>query len=273
MGNTSGRIKSYYRHYDEWGRLARDQYHKLEFETTLHFLRKHLPRHGLILDAGGGPGRYTIELARLGYDVILFDLMPELLGKAREQVKKAGVEERVKGYVRGSIHDMSRFETNKFDGVLCLGAPLNHLLDPKQREKAIDELVRVAKKNAPICISVIGRLSNPQTGLVKLPGELERYPEVYVKMLTTGDYDGSIGFAPCHFFLLEELEGSLKKRHLRILNRVGLEGLASKRPDDLERLAKRYPNAWKAWMKIHLETCTHPAVVATSEHFMVICRK
>jgi 2-polyprenyl-3-methyl-5-hydroxy-6-metoxy-1,4-benzoquinol methylase len=42
----------------------------------MHFLEKHLPKKGLILDAGGGPGRYTIELARSGYDVVLLDLVP-----------------------------------------------------------------------------------------------------------------------------------------------------------------------------------------------------
>ncbi|MDH5440279.1 MAG: class I SAM-dependent methyltransferase, partial [Candidatus Bathyarchaeota archaeon] len=45
---------------------------------------------------GGGPGRYTIELARLGYDVILLDLTPKLLEMAREQIEKANVESKVK---------------------------------------------------------------------------------------------------------------------------------------------------------------------------------
>jgi len=50
----------------EWSRTVKDPYHRLEFDTTTHFLRKYLPGKGLILDAGGGPGRYTIELAKLG---------------------------------------------------------------------------------------------------------------------------------------------------------------------------------------------------------------
>ena len=51
------------------GRLIKDPYHQLELDTTLHFLKKHLPKKGLILDAGGGPGRYTIELAKQGYSL------------------------------------------------------------------------------------------------------------------------------------------------------------------------------------------------------------
>jgi len=58
----------------EWERLTQDPYHKLEFETTLHFLKKYLPKKGLVLDAGGGPGRYTVELAKQGYEVVLSDI-------------------------------------------------------------------------------------------------------------------------------------------------------------------------------------------------------
>ncbi len=50
----------------EWRRLVRDAYHRLELETTLHFLEQYLPKTGRILDAGSGPGRYTLELARRG---------------------------------------------------------------------------------------------------------------------------------------------------------------------------------------------------------------
>jgi 2-polyprenyl-3-methyl-5-hydroxy-6-metoxy-1,4-benzoquinol methylase len=49
----------------------------------MHFLEKYLPRQGLVLDAGGGPGPYTIELAKRGYDVVLFDLSPKCLELAK----------------------------------------------------------------------------------------------------------------------------------------------------------------------------------------------
>ena len=46
----------------EWNRLIRDDFHHLEYNTTLRFLTEYLPKAGLILDAGGGPERYTIKL-------------------------------------------------------------------------------------------------------------------------------------------------------------------------------------------------------------------
>ncbi|MDI6847057.1 MAG: methyltransferase domain-containing protein [Candidatus Bathyarchaeia archaeon] len=68
----------------EWRRLRQDSYHQIEFTVTMRFLEKYLPKHGLVLDAGGGPGRYTIELAKRDYDVVLLDLVPEMLKLAKK---------------------------------------------------------------------------------------------------------------------------------------------------------------------------------------------
>ncbi|MDH5440280.1 MAG: hypothetical protein OEY31_06720 [Candidatus Bathyarchaeota archaeon] len=48
-------VRNYYAKYAavEWERLTKHPYHRLEFDTTLHFLKKYLPRKGLVLDAGG----------------------------------------------------------------------------------------------------------------------------------------------------------------------------------------------------------------------------
>ena len=45
----------------EWGRLIRGSHHTLEFLVNMHMhhLQNNPPGDGLVLDAGGGPGRYT----------------------------------------------------------------------------------------------------------------------------------------------------------------------------------------------------------------------
>src|SRR4030042_988644 len=55
--------------------------------------------------------------------------------------------------------DISRFADGTFDAVLCSGGPLSHILDRRDRSRAIGELVRVAKPDAPLFVSVMGRLS------------------------------------------------------------------------------------------------------------------
>lgn len=256
----------------EWRRLIRDAYHRLEFDTTLHFLRKYLPPRGLVLDAGCGPGRYAIELAKSSFDVALLDCTAEMLDLANRQIRRAGVTRRVREVREGSLDDLSAYGDRTFDAVICLGGALGHLVDRTTRERAIDELTRVAKKGAPIFVSVISRMAVLVSELVNFPEEIT-IKQVFDKVRDTGDYRGGYGFAPSHFYLPEDLMAELKKRRVRILAVAGLEGLASGHRRETNRLAKKYPDAWKIWWETHLKTCTHPAAVGISEHFLVVGRK
>jgi SAM-dependent methyltransferase len=271
---TEELVKKYYSEQGrrEWTRLVKDSYHNLEFDTTMYFMEKYLPKKkGLVLDAGGGPGRYTIELGKRGYEVVLLDLSSDMLKIAARQIKKSGVEEKVRKIVQGSIDDLSMFGDETFDGVVCLGGPLSHIVDRVRREKAIGELTRVAKKDSPIFVSVIGRLAVLVTALVDLPEEIEL--DIFPRIRDTGDYYGGYGFAPCHFYLPEELRKSFEEKGIRVLEMVGLEGLASGHARETNRLARKQPEAWRIWYETHLQTCSSPAGVGISEHFMAVCRK
>ncbi len=255
----------------EWQRLVQDPYHQIEFIVTMHFLKKYLPKRGLILDAGGGPGRYTIELAKKGYDIILLDLVPEILELAKENIKQAGVENRVKEIVLGSVVDLSMFEDEFFDAVLCLGGVLSHVLNKDLREKAARELVRVAKKDAPIFVSVISRFGVLKTILIEFPESIKHCKH----HLEVGDYIPGIygnGFTAAHWFLPEELRELFEKQGVKILEMAALEGLSSHHKEETNRLAKD-PEKWKIWIEIILKTCSHPSIIGTSEHFLLVGKK
>jgi len=266
-------VKKHYSEYGmkEWERLTKHPYNRLEFDTTMYFLKQYLPQRGLVLDAGGGPGRYAIELARLGYEVVLLDLTPKLLEIAREQIVKAGVEKNVKEILQGSIDDLSMFNDEAFDVVVCLGGALSHLMISEQREKAADELVRVAKSGDPIFVSVIGRLAVCMNAVVFLWPELESAPEEFRKYTTAGDWSGGTGFAPTHFYTPEELEREFRGR-TKILRMVGLEGMFStheKEYNEVYKMGKYNDILWET----HLKTCDNPSIVGISEHFMIVCKK
>lgn len=265
-------VKEYYTENvcGEWRRLVKDAYHKLEFDTTLHFLEKYLPPQGFILDAGGGPGRYTLELAKRKYDVALLDATQANLDYAYRQVKRHHLQKQVTKFVPCSIADMSFFADQTFDAVLCSGGPLSHILNAEERKRAITELVRVAKPGAPILVSVMGRLSVLVVILMIAHDEIEM--EHFDLLRDTGDYFGGHGFTACHFFLPEELHAAFTLPEVEIMELVGLEGISSHHARELLKLEKN-ETRYKIWLDTHLRTCTHPAVVGTSEHMLIVCRK
>jgi 2-polyprenyl-3-methyl-5-hydroxy-6-metoxy-1,4-benzoquinol methylase len=254
----------------EWRRLVKDVYHRLEFATTLHFLEKYFPKHGLILDAGGGPGRYSLELARMGYEVVLLDAAQANLDFAQRQVKRTHMSGKVRDIRLGNIADLSVFADDLFDGVICTGGPLSHILDPQQREKAITELTRVTKPGSPLFVSVMGRLAVLVVILLESPAEMHE-PRFHL-LRETGDYLGGYGFTACHFFLPEELKSNFTRDGLQILELAGLEGISSSHVKALNKLAKD-ETGFRIWLETHYQTCTHPAVVGMSEHMLIVCRK
>jgi len=273
MGRETKLTKKLYSVYarDEWRRLVKDPYHHLEFGTTLRFLKKYLPKKGLILDAGGGPGRYTIKLAKLGYDVVLLDLVRENLEIARRQIKRSKVGERVKDIVEGSITDLSTFEDNYFDSVLCLGGPLSHVHSEPERERAVSELVRVAKSGSPVFVSVMSKYGV----LLSTPGGRPQevaYKKHYQNLAFEGEDYKFRGYAYCHYFTSSELEAIFSKESVGILEKIGLEGLNVDRRTT-NRFARRFPDAWKNWLDIHNRICTEPFVVDASGHMMIVVRK
>ena len=53
---------------------------------------------------------------------------------------------------------------------------------------------------------------------------------------------------------------------------IGLEGISSSHRKELNRIAQD-ERQWKIWQATHLKTCTHSAVVGTSEHMLLVARK
>lgn len=256
---------------EEWNRLTQDAFHRLEFDTTFKFLKKHLPKKGLILDAGGGPGRYTIELAKLGYDVVLVDLVKENLDLAKKKIKEAGVEGKVRNVVEASITDLSMFGDNYFDAVLCLGGPLSHVHPYSERGKAVSELTRVCKNDSKIFASVMGRYGVLLRGPFEWPGEAALKKHLESVVFEGEDYKWRRDYY-CHYFTSEELKNLFWEEDLELLEMVGLEGL-NVDETTTNNFAEEYPEAWKNWIEIHHKICTDPFVVEASSHIMIIVKK
>jgi len=276
--NISKSIENYYdKNADnEWNRLVRDPYHKLEWDTTQIFLKKHLPKKGLILDAGAGPGRYTIDLAKKGYDVVLLDFSKGNVELAKAKVKVAKQEKKVKDFIQGTITNLSKFKDNSFDAVICLGGPLSHV-KKNERQMAINELIRVAKKNAPIFVSVMGKYAILLNAIKKWPNEVKDSINFKRLLIDGDDYNwGSIknsgkNISFCHFFTVAELEKLFPKNKVKELEIAGLEGFASAQEKEYAELKDKIIQ--RNWLEAHKKLCTTRTVADISSHMLIIVKK
>lgn len=74
-----------------------------------------------ILDAGGGQGQFSLQMAKAGHEVVICDISTEMLKLAQDQVTLAGVEEKVQ-LIHCAIQDLPQQLTSseqQFDLVIC----------------------------------------------------------------------------------------------------------------------------------------------------------
>ncbi len=256
---------------NEWQRLSQDFYHSLEFRTTMHFLRKHLPPPALVLDCGGGPGRYAIALAELGFEVVLLDLSSRNLEFARVKCLKLGVSG-VRQFVKASAVSLP-FSAEAFDGVLIAG-PLYHLVSLRERRKAMKEGLRVLKKSGIVAASIVSLHGVFRSALVEFPAFLKSgralaYLRRPMQRKSAGDDVGA--FTTAYFGDILELEEQFNSLGAETLELVALEGLASGLREPLNQLAEE--GHGETWWKIHLATCTHRTALGGCEHTLYLGRK
>jgi 2-polyprenyl-3-methyl-5-hydroxy-6-metoxy-1,4-benzoquinol methylase len=268
-----GMVEAYYSSnvLREWNRLGKKgTLGWLEHYTTLRYLKKYLPKKGLILDGGSGPGRYGVELAAMGYKVLMLDPVRENLEFAKRVAKRDNILENIAGFTVGRIENLSQIESESFDAVISLGAPLSHIMNARMRRKAALELIRVAKYNAPIFVSVIGRLQLISGLLIVSPKELaEPYVSTWLK---SGDFKGKPVFTPYHGFLPEELTSLFDSDNFRKISMVSLEGLSSWNEPALKRLHAN-KKLFCAWLKLHMDSCGEPSILGASNHIMLIGKR
>ncbi len=261
------------RYYDlsslnEWERLER---HRTEYAVTLRALRDHLPpAPAAILDCGGGPGRYAIELARQGYAVTLFDLSAANLSVARTQAHAANVT--VAGYERGTATDLSRFDDESFDAVLLMG-PLYHLTGAADREAAIREACRVLKPGGVLFSAFISYYAALRYYCKQDPEALLRDRKRVEAFWQSGTFlpeqgDGTEFLA--HFIHPTEVRPLVEWAGFNVRTVLAAEGLASMID---EQLNAAQGELWEAWVDLNYRVAADPSLHGGCEHLLVIGEK
>jgi len=146
-------ITNYYENYDEDGRLFRDNAHKVEYLTTIRYFDRLFNPSSKILDACAGTGNYSFYLAEKGHKVTACDLVEHNVNIMKSKPNACNLDE----ISTCNVLDLSRFEKNSFDVVLCMGA-LYHVREKEIRRQIISECVRVCKSEGIVALAYITKI-------------------------------------------------------------------------------------------------------------------
>ena len=254
-------INGFYSAYEEDDRLERTVHGKLEFATTMHYIHEFVKQDSKVLEIGAGTGRYSIALAKEGFDVTSVELVEKNLETLKANSK--GLKNLCA--IRGDATDLGELKDNTFDTTLVLG-PMYHLYDPKEVYKAIDEAIRVTKPTGVILFAFISiyaiMYSNYFYGNWAY-GEEENFDKEYKvkhfkEQLFTG-YD------------IEEFEALFKEKNVDWITTAGVDAL-------LEPIEHRVDfglseSDFERFCKWYLQFAEKRELLGATNHLLYICKK
>ena len=244
-------IKEYYESYDEDGRLLSRHDKALSGDKR----RK-------ILEVGAATGRYSVTLAREGWDVTAVELLEHNIAILKSKLTG---DEPIR-VLQGNAMDLSALADNTFDLTLLLG-PLYHLYNKEDKLRALSEGVRVTK---PGGILMVAYCMNDPT-VVQYVFGMGFLKEVMGQNMITSDWrclsEPKDLFELVRTEEIAELDKALDVRRIKLVATDGATHYMRELVDamDDETFAK--------WVEYHLSVCERQDLIGASHHTLDILQK
>lgn len=170
-----GAVETYYdRKSESYESVRNSLVFRIYDAITWRYLEPYVPTSAdsLVLDAGGGNGRWAIPMAKKGCRVVLVDISEGMLNVARQRIAAEELEDRIE-IQKGDMRKLD-WPNETFD--LIFSDHTLFLFD--NPDEAVRELARVLKSGRCIIMSAQNRLV--QT-LAHLPDDPRTNPEIVRK--------------------------------------------------------------------------------------------
>lgn len=258
----SNEIEKYYNGYQEEIRLQKDNAHKIEFLTSIKFIKEIIPPKAKVLDACAGVGAYAFNLADCGYNITAGDIVQSHVCA----MKKINDEKKtINKIVRTDVLDLSQFEDNSFDAVLCMGA-LYHLREEEDRKKAISECLRILKPKGIFVAAYINRYAKILKDMINGLENMDIAMQTFKKGNSSEKYDNEAFYKTTP----TEFENEIKEFNLEKLHHIGADGIGYAIADRIDGMTEKQ---YKTWLEYHLKTCENPNILGYSMHALYIAKK
>lgn len=255
-------VTQIYNNYDEDARLTKSRAGQLEFFTTMEYVHKYLKKGMKVAEIGAGTGKYSIALAKEGFDVTAVELVGHNLSILKRNAKGLS---NIRAY-QGDALDLSRFADKSFDVVLVLG-PMYHLYNKKDQSQAIDEAIRICKSGGIVMFAFI-----PVHSLLYGWGFAQESMNDAIAENFTEDFkvapqtpeQGFVGFE------IEDFKNLFKNKQARPLHMVATDSIM-----DIEEKRTNFSMTdenFEYLKKYHLATCENPTLIGMSFYALYILR-
>ena len=255
-------LMNYYNGYDEDGRLENSRLGRVEYLTTRRYLDPLLTADSKIAEIGAGTGRYSVALAKEGYDVTAVELVQHNLDILKS---KLDGNENIKTFL-GNALDLNMLEDNTYDVTLILG-PMYHLYSEVDKTKALKEAVRITKPGGHILVAYC---MNEATVIQYVFGCNQLKSVMDLNMMTD---DWKCISEPKDLFEMvrvediERLNASLPVKRVKL---VATDGASRYIREYLEEFDDE---TFAKWLSYHFATCERQDLIGATNHSLDILRK
>lgn len=254
----------------EWSRHETSPFARVSFHVHRHYLGRFVRPGDRVLEVGAGPGRFTIELVRLGARVTVVDISPEQLRLNEEHLAEAGLEGAVEARLLADVLDLSRLEDRAFDATVCYGGPLSWVLDGADR--ALDELLRVTRRGGHVLLGVMSKFGTLQAFLATAAEEIEEYGLQEMQDIVETGYlpDNHSTLGPLHLYTWTELRGLLERHPCDLVVASAANFLSIGNDETCERWIRDDPAMWERFLAWEVVSCAEPGAIDGGTHIIAV---
>ena len=244
----------------EWERLVSTPRDRVAFEIHRRLLAESVRAGERVLEVGAGPGRFTLELARLGARVVATDISPGQLALHRE--KTATVEQAIEERSLADVVDLSRFADGSFDVAVAYGGPVSYVVE--RADDAVAELLRVTRRGGRVLITFMSLLGAVRIFLRFFPELIGRFgwERAVSDVLTTGVLDAELNNGHVmRMYRWREVEELVGRHPCRLVAASAANFISADNPEaftDDDR-----------WLEVEVAACREPGALDGGTHIVV----
>ncbi len=245
--NRNTFLENFYNEYDEEGRLENNRLGRVEYLTTRRYLDPLLNADCKIAEIGAGTGRYSVTLAKEGYDVTAVELVQHNLDILKSKLDGS---ENIKTYL-GNALDLNMLEE----------------YSDEDKITALKEAVRITKPGGHILVAYC---MNEATVIQYVFG-CNQLKSVMDLNMTTDDWkcisEPKDLFEMVRVEDIERLNATVPVERIKL---VATDGASRYVREYLEEMDEE---TFAKWLSFHFTTCERQDLIGATNHSLDILRK